>query len=72
MLEIYSSYRCKTCKNDFVLLSEQLQEQFKNNRYLVCPYCSSQKVIKQSKTDSLKECMSARSYKREKGALRQR
>lgn len=72
MLEIYSSYRCKTCKNDFVLLSEQLQEQLKNNRYLVCPYCSSQKVIKQKKTDSLKECMSARSYKREKGAIRQK
>ena len=72
MLEIYSSYRCKTCKNDFVLLSEQLKEQLKNNRYLVCPYCSSQKVIKQKKTDGLKECMSARSYKREKGALRQR
>lgn len=72
MLEIYSSYRCKTCKHEFVLLSEQEQEQLKNNRYLVCPYCSSQKVIKQNKSDSLKECMNSRSYKREKGAIRQR
>ncbi|WP_010295927.1 hypothetical protein [Clostridium senegalense] len=72
MLEIYSSYRCKTCKYEFVLLSEQEQEQIKNSRYLVCPYCSSQKVVKQNKADSLKECMSARRYKREKGAIRQR
>ncbi|MCW6085532.1 MULTISPECIES: hypothetical protein [Clostridium] len=69
MLSIYSSFLCKSCKNEFVLLTEELE----NTRgYLVCPYCSSRKIKKENVADNLKECMSERSYRRIKGALRQR
>ncbi|AUM89180.1 hypothetical protein RSJ15_16270 [Clostridium botulinum] len=69
MLSIYTSYVCCSCRNEFVLLSEDI-ESLKG--YLVCPYCSSRKVKKECIADNLKECMSERSYKRIKGALRQK
>ena len=72
MLNIYSSFICRTCKKEFVLLSEEVAVQLKLNRYLVCPYCSSQKIKKQKVSDSLKECMSERSYVRIHGAIRQK
>ncbi len=69
MLSIYSSFLCKSCKNEFVLLTEELQ----NTRgYLVCPYCSSRKIKKENVADNLKECMNERSYIRINGALRQK
>ncbi|APC79920.1 TPA: hypothetical protein ACXDAZ_003524 [Clostridium botulinum] len=69
MLSIYTSYICCSCRKEFVLLSEEI-ESLKG--YLVCPYCSSRKVKKENIADNLKECMSERSYKRIKGAIRQR
>lgn len=71
MLSIYTSYKCKTCRKEFVLLTEDIT-QMKEDRYLVCPYCSSRRVSKENTADSLKECMKERSYVRKKGALRQR
>ncbi|GAA0735623.1 hypothetical protein [Clostridium oceanicum] len=71
MLSIYTSYRCRTCKNEFVVLTEEVEQQAKRNRYLVCPYCSSRRVSKEKIADSLKECMQERSYRRVKGAIRQ-
>ncbi|EPY2286625.1 hypothetical protein ACXAT6_003904 [Clostridium sporogenes] len=69
MLSIYTSYVCCSCRKEFVLLSEDVEN---TKGYLVCPYCSSRKVKKENIADNLKECMSERSYKRIKGALRQR
>ncbi|MBO0573427.1 hypothetical protein EXQ42_00160 [Clostridium botulinum] len=69
MLNIYSSFLCKSCKKEFVLLSEELESA---NGYLVCPYYSSRKVKKEDIADNLKECMNERSYIRIKGVLRQR
>lgn len=69
MLSIYTSYICKCCRKEFVLLSEDVESM---KGYLVCPYCSSRKVKKENIADSLKECMEHTSYKRVKGALRQR
>lgn len=71
MLNIYTSHKCRTCKKEFVLLTEDVEEQIKLNRYLVCPYCSSHRVGKGKATDSIKECMKERSYKKIHGALRQ-
>ncbi|HDK7158936.1 TPA: hypothetical protein PTV68_002470 [Clostridium botulinum] len=67
MLSIYTSYICCSCRKEFVLLSEELQN---TKGYLVCPYCSSRKLKKENIADNLKECMSERSYKRINGALR--
>ena len=72
MFKMYTSYRCNVCKNEFVLLTEQLIEQEKKGRYIACPYCSSRKVKKENVGDNLKECMKERSYKRVNGALRQK
>jgi len=40
--------------------------------YLACPYCGNRNVKKQRIADSLKECMSERSYKRKNGAIVQK
>lgn len=72
MFKMYTSYRCNVCKNEFVLLTDQLIEQQKKGRYIACPFCNSQKINKQKVENILKECMKERSYKRVKGALRQR
>lgn len=71
MLSNYTSYKCRSCKLEFVLLSEDIQKMGKG-RYLACPYCNSQRIDKEKTSDNLKECMRERSYKRVNGALRQK
>jgi len=71
MLSIYTSYKCRSCKNEFVLLSEDVQAHETQGRYLACPYCNSQRISKENITDSLKDCMKQHSYKRVKGSIRQ-
>lgn len=68
MLSIYTSYSCHRCRKEFVLLSQDLENM---QGYLACPYCGNRNVKKQKATDSLRECMSERNYKRVNGALRQ-
>lgn len=41
-------------------------------RYISCPHCRCGNLIKQKNTDDLREIMIERSYKRVKGALRQK
>lgn len=65
MLSIYTSYKCRTCKKEFIVMAEEINK----DRYLVCPHCSSQKVDKGKSTDDLRECMQERSYKRVNGVL---
>lgn len=68
MLNMYTSYKCRTCKLEFILLSEDVDKMIKG-RYLACPYCNSKRVDKENATDSLKECMKERSYRRGKGGV---
>ncbi|WP_096636414.1 hypothetical protein [Clostridium cochlearium] len=70
-MNIYVSYECKACKNEFILLTDQLVRQKEKGRYIVCPFCNSKRVNKENTADNLKECMKHRSYKRVNGALRQ-
>lgn len=70
MVSIYTVLKCKTCMSEFVLLSENVKA-IPDDRYLVCPYCSSKRVIVTKANDSLKECMKESSYKRIHGSLRQ-
>ena len=70
MLSIYSSFDCVRCEKQFVLLTEEV-EKMDNSRYLACPYCGCRHIRKQNANDSLKECMSERTYKRNKGSMRQ-
>lgn len=71
MQSIYTSYRCNSCKKEFVLLTEDI-ESIVTDRYIACPYCSSKRILKEKMADDLRECMSERSYVRVKGALRQK
>lgn len=71
MQSIYTSYKCRTCKKEFVALTEEVEEHKQLNKYLVCPYCSSKRLTKESSTDNLKECMGARAYRRVNGAIKE-
>lgn len=71
MLKMYTSYICKVCRKEFILLTEEIQ-QVSKSRYITCPYCNSKKVEEENIADNLKECMGHSSYKRVNGALRQK
>lgn len=70
MLNIYTSYVCVSCKNQLVLLTEELDNMSKD-KYLACPYCGCRRIIKQKTNNSLKECMSHSAYQRVNRAVRQ-
>ena len=70
MLSMYTSYSCKSCGKQLVLLTEELESMSKD-RYLACSYCGSRRIVKQKITDNLKECMSEHSYKRIDGRMQQ-
>lgn len=53
-------------------MSEDVQASVSKDKYIACPYCSSKKVKKIKETDSIKACMSSRSYKRVNGAIHQK
>lgn len=72
MQEYYTAYKCKRCKHEFVLTSEELEEHKSKGKYVVCPYCSSRELEKEKRADSIKEVMSARSYIRKNGAIHQK
>lgn len=72
MLNIYTSFECKTCRKEFVILTEDLESESKKGRYIACPFCCSKRLRKESTTDNLKQCMSERSYRRINGRIRQK
>jgi len=71
MLSIYTSYKCRTCHKEFVLLSEDVEAMDKD-RYLTCPYCNSQRLDKEKAADSVRECMGHDSYIRTNRVIKQR
>lgn len=72
MLKIYSVYKCLRCRREIILINDDLNSALKENKYLSCPYCSSRKIKLENANDSLKEVMKSRSYKRVRGAIRER
>ena len=70
MLSMYTSYKCKSCGKQLVLISEEVESMCKD-RYLACSYCGSRRIDKQKASDSLKECMSEHSYRRCNGRVQQ-
>lgn len=70
MLNIHTSYKCKTCKKEFVLLTEDL-EKIASGRYLICPFCNSKRVSRENAADRLREVMKERSYRRVGGVIKQ-
>ncbi|MBU3131580.1 hypothetical protein KPL40_03875 [Clostridium gasigenes] len=72
MQEIYTSYECKRCRKEVVLVTEDLEDHKHIGKYVVCPYCCNKELNKEKRSDSLKEIMKARSYKRKNGAIQQK
>lgn len=72
MESIYTSYTCKRCKKETILITEEIEETLKEGGYISCAHCGNKKVVKEKVTDNLKDIMKERSYKRVNGALRQK
>lgn len=72
MESIYTSYKCKSCNKEIVLLTDEIHNTLKQDKYLACSHCGSRNLVKELVTDDLREVAKARSYKRVSGRLRQR
>ena len=68
---IYTSYKCKSCNKETILITDEVQNTLKQDRYLACSHCGSRKLVKELVTDDLREVAKARSYKRVSGRIRQ-
>lgn len=68
---IYISYKCRRCNKEIILITEDVEDTLKSNKYLSCSHCGSKKLYREKSTDDLRECMKSRTYKRVSGALRQ-
>ncbi|WP_238884490.1 hypothetical protein [Clostridium sp. YIM B02551] len=69
----YTAMKCKSCKKEFVVVTEDHEANKREGKYTSCCYCGSKRIIKEKETDSIKECMKERSYFRNKnGAIQQR
>ena len=71
MESIYTSYKCKRCKKETIVITEEEQRTLKEGKYISCAHCGSKHIVKEKTTDDLREIMTVRSYKRVNGALRQ-
>jgi len=72
VLSIYTNYKCKRCNRELILITEEREATEKEGGYISCPHCGSKHIIVDKLTDSLKECMSERAYKRQHGAMVQK
>ena len=71
MEKYYTTFKCKNCGRETILISGEVSSTLKYGNYLVCSHCSSKKLIKINETDSIKECMEHSTYKRINGAIKQ-
>lgn len=72
MLNIYTSYICRGCSREFILITSEVQSAINTGKYLACPYCGSRRVKKELVTGDLREVMKARRYKRNsRGSIEQ-
>ena len=71
MEKLYTSYKCIGDNKEFVLMTEDVTRVLSQGKYIACPYCGCRKVRKLKETDSFKECMESRTYKRVRGAIQE-
>ena len=70
MENIYTSYRCKRCKKETILITEEINSTLKDKKYISCSHCGSKHIVKESATDNLKDLISeGHVYKRRHGTL---
>lgn len=71
MKSIYTSYKCKNCRKETILITKEIAIAKKQNRYIACPYCNSKNMMKSKETDDLRQCMKENAYKKEHGVIKQ-
>lgn len=71
MEDIYTSFICDKCKKVIILFTEEVKETKMEGKYLACAHCGSRVLVKEKRTNDLRECMKNNHYKRVKGYLRQ-
>ena len=71
MESIYTTYRCKRCKKETIVITAEEWQTLKEGHYINCSHCGSKHIVKEKTTDDPREVMIERSYKRINGALRQ-
>lgn len=67
----YIIYRCKVCGCSFILLTEETKNNESKGNYITCPFKGHKNIIVTGAYDSIKECMAERSYKRDRGKMKQ-
>jgi DNA-directed RNA polymerase subunit RPC12/RpoP len=68
----YIIYKCLNCNRSFILLASEVRNDNSRDKYISCPFHGKhRKIIVTGAYDSLKECMQERSYKRDKGKMKQ-
>lgn len=73
MNEGYIIYMCKTCNKVFILLTNDVTYSEEEGRYITCHFHGSHRnIVVCGRYESIKECMEHDSYKRGKGAIKQR
>lgn len=64
-------HSCRSCRRQFFLFDDDVKENIDLERYIVCPYCSSQKLKVNNLYENLKECMEEQQVlKRDRGRLK--
>lgn len=71
MEKIYMNYVCYSCSKEFILLSNEVDDTKRNNKYISCPHCGSRRIKIITNADIFKECMKHSAYKKINRAFRQ-
>lgn len=71
MKETYICFRCRKCNKEIILLTEEVEDTIKREKYISCSHCGSGNLKEQKSTSNFKECMDHSAYKRKNGAIRQ-
>lgn len=76
MKKVYTGYRCteRGCKREIILLTDELEQALSEKRFIVCSYCSSKRLLRESEADDLRELMgiTKETYKKVNGRVRRK
>ncbi|MEG2412582.1 MAG: hypothetical protein RSA29_17105 [Clostridium sp.] len=66
----YTSYKCRFCTKETILITSEVTSSINSDKYISCSHCGCKKLTKEKETDDLREVMKARKYKRNsRGAI---
>ncbi|MBN1039038.1 hypothetical protein DVW12_10020 [Clostridium botulinum] len=69
---IYTTYVCKKCKKENILITEEVMDTIRKGEHVSCSHCRNTNLREGTTTDDLRVVMNQRSYKRRNGALMQK